>query len=323
MRYFCTLFDKNYLTRGLAMYKSLIKHNPSIRLWVLALDDESFEILTKMDLKNVQLIKLSEIEDSELLEIKKSRTLREYYWTFSSALPLYLLQHNPKIDVISYLDADLLFYSSVDPIFKEIGPDNIMIIPHRFPPWKAKKAETAGIFNVSMVTFRNNSEGKQCLRWWRDRCVEWCFYRVEEGKWGDQKYLEDFPKLFKKVHILRHLGSNLAHWNAAQYKITNRSGKIFVNNDQLIFFHFQGFEVYNSNVINYGPVDIFSRFSRLGSLLYEPYYKTIISLEELVKEKNAEYQTFYSQTPGLKKIFAELVKILVRAVKKQIRQDHD
>jgi hypothetical protein len=269
-----------------------------------------------MKLKNVKLIKLTEIEDKRLLEIKKTRTLREYYWTFSSALPLYILEHNPNIDMISYLDADLLFFSSVEPIFKEIGTDNIMIIPHRFPPWKAKKAETAGIFNVSMVTFRNNLEGKRCLEWWKNQCIEWCFYRVEKGKWGDQKYLEEFPKLFKKVHILKHLGSNLAHWNASQYEITNRNGKIFINKDDLIFFHYQGFELYNSKIVNYGPIDIFSRYSKLGILFYEPYYKLIMSLEKLIKEKDARYKTFYSQSPGIKKMSVELFKTCLINLKK-------
>ena len=36
------------------------------------------------------------------------------------------------INLITYLDADLLFYSSFEPIFNEIGNSSIAIIEHRF-----------------------------------------------------------------------------------------------------------------------------------------------------------------------------------------------
>ena len=38
-RVYCTYFDHNYLSRGLALYHSLQRHAPGARLWVLCLSE--------------------------------------------------------------------------------------------------------------------------------------------------------------------------------------------------------------------------------------------------------------------------------------------
>ncbi len=50
---FCTLFDSNYLTRGLALNESLATVCPSYHLYVVAFDDDSHEYLLKARLPNL------------------------------------------------------------------------------------------------------------------------------------------------------------------------------------------------------------------------------------------------------------------------------
>lgn len=107
--HFCTLFDKNYLYKGLALYSSLERYCPNFSLWILCMDKTTYKILKKLQLKQVTLISLKEFEDKKLLSVKNSRTLGEYCWTCTSSLILYLFKRYKKLDIIAYLDADLFF----------------------------------------------------------------------------------------------------------------------------------------------------------------------------------------------------------------------
>ena len=193
---FCTLFDKNYLFKGLALHESLRRHVEDFTLWILCMDDTAFDVLERLDLPDVKLLSLAQFEDEDLLAAKETRTQVEYCWTCTPSLPLYLLEHEPGLESISYLDADLFFSDDPAPVFQELGEGSIGIVGHRYgPKWEAL-AEDSGIYNVGFMVFRNDKRALTCLSWWRDRCIEWCYHRVEDGKMGDQKYLDDWPARF-------------------------------------------------------------------------------------------------------------------------------
>jgi hypothetical protein len=108
---FCTLFDKNYLLKGLAEFFSLERFMKDFNFCVLCLDDITFEILSKLNKKNLILIKLDEIEnwDQRFLEVKKRRTFKEYCWTLASNLTRFILE-TKNIEMITYLDSDIYFF---------------------------------------------------------------------------------------------------------------------------------------------------------------------------------------------------------------------
>ena len=74
---FCTLFDSNYLDKGLVLYESMKNVMEDFRLYILAMDDKCCEILKSMALSNVVVISQKEFEDEELLEIKAQRSRAE------------------------------------------------------------------------------------------------------------------------------------------------------------------------------------------------------------------------------------------------------
>jgi hypothetical protein len=88
--------------------------------------------------------------------------------------------------------------------------------------------------------------GMAVLNWWRDRCIEWCYARSEEGKFGDQKYLDDWTTRFDSVHVLEHLGGGIAPWNVQQYSFYRDKDAIWlsdgvqVENSRLSFIIFTG-----------------------------------------------------------------------------------
>lgn len=242
-RVFCTLFDSGYLFKGLAMLNSLAKHCPNAHVFVLCMDTKTQGILTKFNLGFITCIPLSAIEDEALLEAKKDRGVGEYCWTLSPCLPWHVLEQYPEIGFITYLDSDLLFYSSVDPLFEEIGDNSIAIIEHRFSAW-LKDREVNGRFCVEWVSFRRDTQGMACLARWREQCVEWCYYRLEEGRMGDQKYLDVWPATYSKCHILMHPGAGIAPWNYSQYQFGgSNEHDITVDGAPLIFYHFHQFQL--------------------------------------------------------------------------------
>ena len=269
---FCTLFDSNFLTRGLALYESLVNHCDSFHLYIFAFDDLSHDILKELSLESTTVISLGEFESLELLAVKPTRSRAEYCWTCSSNIIRYAIDRF-GLDGCTYLDADLYFWNSPKPLFDEMGGCSILLTEHRYTP-KYDQSKTSGKYCVQFVTFRNDKQGNKALNWWRDACNEWCYDRFEDGKFGDQKYLDDWTERFEGVHVLRHYGGGVAPWNVQQYDIvcegeapicrSKESGEEF----PLVFYHFHPVRFYTNGLVDLGGYPISNSAKKY---LYKPY----------------------------------------------------
>lgn len=210
-------------------------------IWALCMDEQSAQILQKMQRQNIRIVSLPMFEKifPQLYEVKNERTKIEYYFTSTPFLPSYVFKIDPTVELITYIDADIYFFSNPEPLFEELANNSIGIIEHRFPD-NLKEKYVHGKYNVGWLTFRKDVQGTKSLAWWQTRCLEWCHDYYEDGKFGDQKYLDDWPERFSGVKVLNNKGANLAPWNVANYSYTIHEGKVFVDNDELIFFHFHG-----------------------------------------------------------------------------------
>lgn len=270
MRFFCTSFDRNYLARGLALYRSLRQHGPGFELWALCLDADAFGAVERLALPGLRGIPLEALEVGApgLRQAREDRSKVEFYFTCTPFLPLHLLRSRPEIDRVTYLDADLFFFASPEPLFGTPGP--IQLTEHRFPP-ALRHLERHGIHNVGWLSFGRESRALECLEGWGAQCLAWCRDRPEEGRFADQKYLDAWPERFP-VEILRQKGANLAPWNVANYVLSETPGGLLVDGEPLFFFHFHGFRrlargLYDPNLARYG-----SRPSRLlRRAVFRPY----------------------------------------------------
>lgn len=245
---FCTLFDSRYLVRALTLHRSLMATTPSFRLRAYCMDDAAFRTIESLELPNVTPVPLRELEarDPELLEAKTTRTTAEYYWTCTPAVARDSLAENPASTTITYLDADLMFFSDPSPVFEELGSRSILITPHRYSEdWRRRAelrwaggVEATGIYNVQFMTFRNDDVGHHAVDWWRARCLEWCYARAENGKFGDQKYLDDWPERFGSVCVCTRPGVGLAPWNVASHRLDGGGGTVSVDDEPVVFYHF-------------------------------------------------------------------------------------
>jgi hypothetical protein len=234
---YCTYFNISFAVYGLALLESIFRHDPTAQVYVLCLDVETFELLSKNENEQRYLVSLQSLEGNfaSLGEAKRNRSTTEYFWTLTPCLLHYLIFNKKVCKTLTYLDADQLFFSDPKPIFEEINDADISIMPHRFPE-ELDSLKAHGNFNVSWLTFKNNSNAKSCLQWWMNSCIEWCYAKVEGEKYGDQKYLDQFPLKFKKVHQIENKGCGLAPWNLSTFDYGQK----------VILFHFQSFRIQSS-----------------------------------------------------------------------------
>lgn len=289
---FCTLFDSNYLTRGLAMYHSLSSCEDTFHLYIFAFDDQAFRILNKLMLKNVTVISLQDFEDEELLAVKPNRSKAEYCWTCTPSTIKYVIDKF-KVDNCTYIDADLYFYNSPKVLLEEMNSNSVLITEHRYTK-KYDRSEIAGKYCVQFITFKNDSYGIKVLDWWRNACLEWCYNRYEDGKFGDQKYLDDWTTRFEKVHVLQHHGGGLAPWNIQQYRIQNiEENNIFLSRIEknvtfkVIFYHYHYVRFYKNNVVDLGW---FKLAKSMVQLFYNNYINALDKSLNQVKTINPEFE---------------------------------
>jgi hypothetical protein len=284
---FCTLFNSAYLSRGLALYDSLIKCCPDFHLYVFAFDDICYQYFLKKKLAHLTVISLSEFEDPELLRIKPTRSAGEYCWTCTASTIRYTIK-TYNLNQCTYLDADMYFYSNPEVLLNELNQDSVIITEHRYT--KAyDQSEISGKYCVQFMTFNNDKEGMEVLEWWRNACIEWCYARVEDGKFGDQKYLDDWTIRFKKVHVLKHLGGGLAPWNMQQFAFSREGYKLLAKEKttqkicEVVFFHFHGLKFYDGNIVSYTG-EGYEMDEDAKKILFEPYTKELLKIGEKLKK---------------------------------------
>lgn len=230
MEHYVTLFDSLFLPQGLALHMSMERHAGEYTLWILCVDDQSHSILTKLSLPNVRLLQLSNLETEELKQLKLTRTKGEYCWTLTPFAPRFVFEAHPGVQRVTYLDADVWFRKNPLPIFREFDASgkHVLITDHGYAP-EYDQSATSGQFCVQFMTFTRVG-GEVVRKWWEERCVEWCYGRFEDGKFGDQKYLDDWPEQFSnRVHVLQNKEWMLAPWNATRFPYSNS-----------ILWHFHG-----------------------------------------------------------------------------------
>ena len=298
---FTTLFDSYYLDKGLALYRSLERVSDTFKIYIFAFDDKAYDVLSSMKLDHAVLIRKEELEKRYTIlgKLKSERSKAEYSWTCTPASIEYVLDTYAE-DNCTYIDADLFFFSDPDNLMNEIreAMANIVITPHRFSDsHRDRKLENrSGKYCVEFNYFDNTSNSREALSWWKEKCFEWCYHIYEKDRMGDQKYLLEFPKLFKGVHELENLGGGTAPWNLSQYEYTGRKeGFAPILQEKatgvefpIIFYHFQSMRYVSRDFI---IIRSETHSKKTKNVIYRPY---LIELESIRKELKEKFGiTFY------------------------------
>lgn len=273
---FCTIIGKDYVIKVLSLYKSLEKTCKSFKLYICCIDNIAYSILLKLNLENAIIFTVDKIEDTELLSVKQSRKTNEYCWTLKAPLIEYVLKSH-KLDNVIYCDSDIYFFSEPKAIYDEWEDYDVFICPQRDLQWVEDKY---GKYQAGMLGFKNTYNSMQCLNFWKSKCIEWCFSACEPemNRFGDQKYLDQLPLLFKGVKVLENLGVDAAPWNCIynnNYNIYEKNNQIHIEKNKLIAFHFATIKIYNTSEFDLWSFNYIPIKKIIKDKIYFPYLTTI------------------------------------------------
>ncbi|MEW6571476.1 MAG: glycosyl transferase, group 1 [Nitrospirota bacterium] len=251
---YCTIVTKSHLAHARALADSLATHDPQSRIFALLADridgyfdagKESFELITLEELKDQ--------EDIQRMCFYYSPP--ELCFSLRAWLHEYMMEKTTVSKWI-YLDADIVVYHSLQRISDQLDNTSILLSPHLLsinPPSSVnvksiRKLESyllrnGGIYNGGFLGLRRTEESQAFVRWFKDHLR---FYGFDNRPMqsGDQFWLTYIPLYFREVSVLRNPGANLAFWNLYERMIEkDDSGKILVDGEPLLFFHFAGFDM--------------------------------------------------------------------------------
>jgi hypothetical protein len=314
IEHFCTLFDINFLPMGMTLHSSLINHAQPFHLWIICMDELVEKQLQKLALPYVTLISLTAIETPELLTIKSERNKGEYCWTITSFTFTKVFELDYSINRVTYLDADLFFFRDPKILIKELEDNNrnILITEHAYDP-KYDQTHISGRFCVQFITVNNHPEAIKVIKWWQNKCLEWCFSRLEDGKFGDQKYLDSWIYLFpEQIWILQQKENTLAPWNVKYFTRNFNKKNLFFP----VFYHFHGLRIINDSYI---LLYLMYQIGMYGNVFYEKYIEVFKKNIETLKNNNYSVSPLYPTSLDMFKGFIGKIRKIKFLIESKIK----
>lgn len=287
----CTLFNFNYLDKGLVLYESLERVASDFVLYVLAMDDACYDYLQAQGYRYLIPVRLSDFENEALLQAKANRSMGEYCWTCSSSLIKYVLDHYGEA-ACAYIDADMCFYADPAILFEELTEKggSVLLTGHRFLPGERIREKMVGHFCVEFNLFLNVEDARKALDVWIGQCLEKCSREADGITFGDQKYLDVWPEQYGFVRETQHPGVGVAPWNVAAYKLVSYDPaagccriKYRGRETDLVFYHFEGIEYQDRRQVT---LNLY-RYWGIDDKLIEALYGNYLLAIEAQKQKIA------------------------------------
>lgn len=241
----CTSIAANYLAHARVLAKSLSHFHPNLRL-IVALIDEPGEGFDPAQ-EPFDLIEAGELSLASFNRMRFAWGRRHLSALAKPYLPELILDR--EFDAVVHLDADTYAFGPIDSVLDAAATATVALIPHflsvprdgsdREPELRILRS---GVFNGGVVAVSNSSEGRDFLRWWRERSWAMPPQGSEIGTHFDQRWLDLAATFFDGVRVIRDPGVDVAHWNLGERAIRERDGVLTAGGVPLNLFHFSGFD---------------------------------------------------------------------------------
>lgn len=234
--HFVTVCAGNFAPQLFALHMSISRHITDFKLHVICVDDQIRHILEHFKLKNIIIHSEMDYMDTELEDLKEQRTFGEFCWTITPTSILTVFKSDCSINKVTYVDADCYLMSQPYKLFEffDNSGKSVLISPHYFDATE-DQSHVAGKYCVQWVSV--SRAGLHVIEEWDKKCREWCYNRFEDGKFGDQKYLDYWLKDHSSYVIeVDNPTYMVAPWNINVYAYSNA-----------IMYHFHGVRIIKKN----------------------------------------------------------------------------
>jgi len=302
---FCTIGSEKYLIKLVTLYRSLRKSGCRFRLWVLSMDAFTYDMLKHFDPEDINIVPVKTLEkDAEILKAKDGKAENEYCWMLKAPLMEYVLAQE-NIPSVMYIDSDLYFFKDPSQIFEHFTNHSIYLCPQRDMDYVEQKY---GRYQAGLIGFKNDEEGREALHWWKTKCLEWCRHEYDGHRYGDQKYLDEIPRLFNSVKFEDNYGVNAAPWNCVYNKersVEIRDEKPLINGDEIIAFHFACITIYSISEFDLWNLDKLEIPRNILRKIYRPYINDLMETTESLLEiaPFADAKIFSDKKPDTAKTY--------------------
>ena len=301
---YCSLMTKSRLYQFLALIVSLKKVRAgNLRFFVLCVDDETYHLLKKLNWKNVTVFRDKEFGE-EILALKKERQIHEYCWTLKALFLEMVLERFPDVMRVTFMDSDLYFWDDPEIIFNE-QPDCSVLLSREEkykPEWKPnfvkRVTKLTGEYNSGFISFKRDEMGMACLRWWKEQTLEACRIDPLKGIFGDQKYLNEMPRVFSNICDIRTRGVNIGPWDYRKYTFSKKNDHVYIDQIPLIFFHFSGVRIKKGD----NGLELVHECEVNTPFIFNLYQKMIADLITMIQHIEPEFDG-YATKEDLQKYF--------------------
>lgn len=290
MYHFATVTSKNYLTKTLVLYETILNNiDNNFKLNVLVVDHNTCDLLKQLNLNHINVFGTDNINDevhidlvNNISDVKPKEKQISYYCGYVKPLFADYLFNNYKMTHMLFMDSDLCFYDNPSHLIKVCDNYDLGFSLNKTTQDVYKKS---GYFNSGLWFARKNKTGKNMIKWWKKITSnpfsnEWF---NDYGGCIEQQYVDLFWDYYNKEKI-KVIDSDIGYSAKWNMNITTRDEDFITWNcdrthfnekyktQKLYCHHFSAFRILN-----------FEKDLFLGSSLDN------VRIHRFVKEANYDY----------------------------------
>lgn len=317
--YAFTLCSNNYLAQANVLKESFLKFNPNFQFYIGLVDQISSDINYEVFEPSI-IVPISKLKSINVDELIAKYDIVEFNTCVKPSFFKYIIEQNKDVEYIYYIDPDICFYNSIDPINTILQTHSIVLTPHITSAIKTdlflpneQLFLNYGLFNLGFlgINAKTNNAIKM-LNWWEDKTLNLGFNNTKEGLFVDQLWMNYLPIYYNDVFILKSFNYNMAPWNLHERSIVEikDNNQIILNDDtSLVFYHFSNLSSNRDEISRFYKRYNFQELPLLKKL-YQKYFE-LIDMHGYFKFKEIPiHYVLYKQVLEEKKISFMKKKVL-------------